>query len=304
MGRTDERYNGPMKRTAPFPLALAAGLLLLPALFPASDGGWDAAALLRQRAAKDREFRTSPTSPMAGVVRLTVPAPGPKILCARLDGTVALQDGPGGCGSAPAACRVRLSGGRWLLDVGSETAVQPGAPVTLGRHTLVCYPAPDALTVLVFDPKRPQQLAFRGLRYFPPDPAWVVRARLERLAEPKPVRMLTTRNLQKTFYRTARVHFRIGDRALQLAAFKSALQGEEASALFIPFKDDTNGSSTYEVGRFLEIPEPPGTEFDLDFNLAFNPLCNYSPAYNCPLPPLENILEVGIPAGEQTYPGH
>ncbi len=45
-----------------------------------------------------------------------------------------------------------------------------------------------------------------------------------------------------------------------------------------------------------------GSEFVLDFNRCYNPLCNYSPAYNCPLPPLENFLDVAIPAGEKAYP--
>jgi uncharacterized protein (DUF1684 family) len=40
----------------------------------------------------------------------------------------------------------------------------------------------------------------------------------------------------------------------------------------------------------------------LDFNLATNPLCNYSPHYNCPIPLRENMLPVAIRAGEMTYP--
>ena len=64
----------------------------------------------------------------------------------------------------------------------------------------------------------------------------------------------------------------------------------------------SNGKDSYEVGRFLDVPEPAGEEFVLDFNRCYNPLCNYSPAYNCPLPPLENILDIAISAGEKTYP--
>ena len=42
--------------------------------------------------------------------------------------------------------------------------------------------------------------------------------------------------------------------------------------------------------------------FVFDFNRAFSPLCNYSPAYNCAIPPPENHLGVAILAGEKTYP--
>ena len=87
-----------------------------------------------------------------------------------------------------------------------------------------------------------------------------------------------------------------------MTAFKYALSGEGSDGLFIPFKDATSGRETYGAGRFLEIHEPDEERFTLDFNRCFNPLCNYSPAYNCPIPPRENHLEIAIEAGEKTYP--
>ena len=66
---------------------------------------------------------------------------------------------------------------------------------------------------------------------------------------------------------------------------------------------DANGQGTYAGGRFLAI-EPAAADGTviLDFNRAYNPLCNYSPAFNCPIPPRENRLQVAIRAGELTYP--
>jgi len=58
------------------------------------------------------------------------------------------------------------------------------------------------------------------------------------------------------------------------------------------------------VGRFLEIPAPKGTTFTLDFNGAFNPLCNDSNIWNCPIPPKGNALMVPVKAGEKAYPHH
>jgi uncharacterized protein (DUF1684 family) len=129
-----------------------------------------------------------------------------------------------------------------------------------------------------------------------------VKARLEKFAEQKPVRITTTRKLEKTFYRYGKVRFRLDGKDLELTALKTSLVGPDAKYLFIPFKDNTNGKESYEVGRFIDVPEPLGEEFVLDFNRCYNPLCNYSPAYNCPLPPLENILDAAVPAGEKTYP--
>ena len=49
-------------------------------------------------------------------------------------------------------------------------------------------------------------------------------------------------------------------------------------------------------------PQDDGT-YDLDFNLAYAPFCAYSPAYSCPLPPMENWLTARIEAGERNPPG-
>ncbi len=39
----------------------------------------------------------------------------------------------------------------------------------------------------------------------------------------------------------------------------------------------------------------------VDFNLAYNPYCAYSPVYSCPIPPRENTVPVAITAGERAY---
>ena len=48
----------------------------------------------------------------------------------------------------------------------------------------------------------------------------------------------------------------------------------------------------------LSVRLPDGG-YDLDFNFAYAPFCAYSPAYSCPLPPVENRLAVAITAGER-----
>ena len=69
------------------------------------------------------------------------------------------------------------------------------------------------------------------------------------------------------------------------------------------FRDRTTGTETYDVGRYLFLKAAPaGAPQPIDFNLATNPLCNYSPHYNCPIPPRENVLSVPVRAGEKTYP--
>jgi hypothetical protein len=77
----------------------------------------------------------------------------------------------------------------------------------------------------------------------------------------------------------------------------------EDDGLFIIFKDNTAGDTTYGSGRFMyvdKMPEP-GKPFRLDFNRAYNPPCAFSEYTTCPLPPRQNVLDVSIEAGEK-YP--
>jgi uncharacterized protein (DUF1684 family) len=290
--------------------------LLVAILAPAQAGaGGDTAwqqELLKEREQKDVEFKTSTTSPMAGSVRLTVIARG-KMYIAISAGVVSLQSRAG----AGTVFAVSAREGKWYWHDAAGTvscrqgesavapdvdALTPGSLFKVDRFTLAVYPGPDTLALIVFDPQRPQLLAFEHLLYFPPDPAYAVRARLVKFPEQREIKIITTRKLEKTFFRYGRIHFQLQGRDLELTALKSSLAGPDSDTLFIPFKDDSNGRESYEVGRFIDAPDPAGEEFILDFNRCYNPLCNYSPAYNCPLPPLENILDVVIPAGEKTYP--
>ncbi len=272
--------------------------------------------LLNEREQKDLEFKTSITSPMAGRERLMVPAVARTFILVR-GGEVKTSELP----AKGAAFALLFRDGQWYWDEGAQgvtcheggngvtillprdkAALTAGCVFSIGRITLAAYPGPDSLALIVFDRKRREVLDFEHLLYYAPDPRYALKARLEKFAEPQPLKVITTRKLEKQFYRYARVLFRLDGKEMALTALKTSLEGPNADYLFIPFKDMSNGGETYEVGRFLDVKDPGEGEFVLDFNRCYNPLCNYSPAYNCPLPPLENILDAAIPAGEKTYP--
>lgn len=73
--------------------------------------------------------------------------------------------------------------------------------------------------------------------------------------------------------------------------------------LFIPFKDKTNGAATYGGGRYLELRmgEIIDNKVVIDFNKCYNPYCAYSEGFNCPIPPLENHLDIKIEVGEKMF---
>jgi len=312
-----------LKRILALPLLTLFLAALALAQVPA--GGGEAAAsgdtaweeeLLRERVLKDIEFKTSVTSPMAGRERLTVPAAARTFILVS-GGEVKTSE----LHAKGAAFALLFRDGQWYWDEGApgvtcseggggatvllprnRGALSAGCLFSAGRFTLAVYPGPDSLAMIVFDRKRREALEFERLLYYPPDPRYALKARLEKFSEPQPLKVSTTRKLEKQFYRYARVLFQLAGKEMSLTALKTSLDGPDAQYLFIPFKDMSNGRETYEVGRFLDVKDPGEGEFVLDFNRCYNPLCNYSPAYNCPLPPLENILDVAIPAGEKTYP--
>jgi uncharacterized protein (DUF1684 family) len=274
------------------------------------DAAWTR-ALLDHRREVDEEFRTSVTSPMAGIQRLAS-EPVDRLFLIRREGSFALSEDadPG------AQLAVSREGASWTWESLNEDIVgeMEGKPVAPGEtlsgptffsvagHHVRFYPGEVEVIFTVYDSERPEKEAFEHLLYYPPDRGYAVPAKLVRLAEPEEVEMLTSRSLKKTFYRYARIRFRLEGEDQELTAFKSTLDGGGSRSLFIPFRDATSGSETYGAGRFLDVEEPEGEELILDFNRAYNPLCNYSPAYNCPIPPRENHLPVAVRAGEKTYP--
>ena len=69
---------------------------------------------------------------------------------------------------------------------------------------------------------------------------------------------------------------------------------------WLPFTDLTSGKSTYGGGRYLNVGEPnQNNQLILDFNMAYNPYCDYNPEYICAIPPAENRLNNSVLAGEK-----
>jgi uncharacterized protein (DUF1684 family) len=282
-----------------------------PAVLPVDEPAWRA-ELEAERARKDEEFATSETSPMAGTQYLKS-EPAERVFLSREGEQFALAyEEPRGA----VLSMTREEEGLWRWRalapgvtcqrqdeaVPCGSAIDEPALFSLGALRLRLFPSEERVTFIVFDKRREALQEFEHLLYFPPAPELAVYAELAPFEEPDSIEVLTSRNLKKTFYRYARVRFLVDGVEQELTALKHVLEGESSNQLFIPFRDATSGKQTYGAGRFLEIEEPEASPFVLDFNRAFNPLCNYSPAYNCTVPPRENRLGVAILAGEKTYP--
>ncbi len=147
---------------------------------------------------------------------------------------------------------------------------------------------------------REERSRFKGLKYFPPSPAYRVKARLVRLERPDIIAMTTSKGTTQPYLGHGVFNFELEGKKLRLHCYKAAGDPHDRS-LFTPFTDETSGKETYGSGRYLDIEDTEGDDYVLDFNLAYNPYCAYSENYVCPFPPRENRLPVRVPAGEKNY---
>jgi uncharacterized protein (DUF1684 family) len=291
-------------------LALAAGACSAePDDGATADRSWRE-QLLAERAGNEAELRTSPTSPLTAVERHALRGPGPAYVHVDQAGVrIARQKG------GEALALRAAAPGRWMWErgrgdvaaamLGADRALDPGpidkpSVFRLGRFSVMAQPSPDALVLMVHDAQREELRRFRGLSYFPPERRFAVSAQLERSAKAEQIVIPTTLNLTKTYHRHGTLRFTIDGQSCALTAYRPV--GSRSRKLFVPFRDATSGKTTYGGGRYLDLEEPKAGTVVVDFNRAYNPMCTYSSAYNCPIPPAENRLRVAIEAGEKSDP--
>ncbi len=141
---------------------------------------------------------------------------------------------------------------------------------------------------------------FQCLHYYPFDPKYIFVGEIERDVfdhnDPKYyATFLTNKGTNKRYIRYGKFHFQMDGKELAIEVYKSLL----SDALFIPFKDKTNGNGTYEGGRYIDAEILPGYRMILDFNTAYFPICAYNDQLVCILPPKENMFDIEIRAGER-----
>jgi uncharacterized protein (DUF1684 family) len=148
--------------------------------------------------------------------------------------------------------------------------------------------------------------ACEGLNYYPIDFAYRVPATMRRDERPHHIQIQTTKGEWREYNHYGVLSFELDGKPLTLNVYQQV--GDHAHTgnkeLFVPFKDRTAPRETYGAGRYLDLRAQEGDTYTLDFNLAYNPWCAYSPNYSCTIPPPENHLPVEIRAGEKNYGAH
>ncbi len=144
------------------------------------------------------------------------------------------------------------------------------------------------------------------LQFYKPKKKYRVECTFERTPKEESFDMATYSGKTKQFVKYGTLSFHLNGQDLQLAVYQNLMlkkMEKYKEYLFIPFKDLTNGETTYGGGRYFDImiSDIKENQLTLDFNKCYNPYCAFSDGYNCPIPPQENHLDIQIKAGEKMF---
>jgi uncharacterized protein (DUF1684 family) len=148
------------------------------------------------------------------------------------------------------------------------------------------------------DPNAATRRDFPGLKWFPVDERWRVKAKWTAYSEPKTIAITNILGMTDQEPSPGYAEFTMQGQKLRLEPVL------EDNMLFFIFKDQTSGKSTYGAGRFLYADLAKNGEVILDFNKAENPPCAFTAFATCPLPPRQNALAAPVEAGELNFGHH
>jgi uncharacterized protein (DUF1684 family) len=172
----------------------------------------------------------------------------------------------------------------------------------IGEVSIIAIQRGERIGLRVRDPDSETRRHFKGLHYFPYDPAWRLDAKFVAFPTERVMRVLDVTGATQEMASPGSVVFTVKGVEHRL----DVVQEEPgATEFFIIFHDETAGKSTYHAGRFLYAAKPGADgRMVLDFNRAFTPPCGFTAYATCPLPPKQNWLPIAVRAGELKPPGH
>lgn len=199
--------------------------------------------------------------------------------------------------TADAGVRLTASG-RPVNQFTFEPEKGEESAIAIAGLTMFVIKRADRYGVRLLDPENAHRRQFKGLRYFPVQRAYRVRALFRPYGKPRQVPVPNVLGMTVPMESPGYVTFTLNGKSYRLEPVYETAKRED---LFFIFKDLTSGKETYGAGRFLHTPLPKNGSVDLDFNKAYNPPCAFTAFATCPLPTKQNQLVVAIRAGELNY---
>jgi hypothetical protein len=204
---------------------------------------------------------------------------------------------------------------RLSLKGGTLTVIRDGKPVDTkrivagipvdagidiaGQPTQVGAGVPG-WRIFVYNQKNPAALAFKGVSYFPYDPAFRLTARFVPDRQLPPRVFKTSRGTGKQFFHAGDALFTLKGRKVTLPFYTDSRDPKAVTDMSAFFRDDLTNNGAYGAGRYVDIAGfgafPPRAVV-IDFNEAYNPNCARSVHFTCPL--AVDTIPVAMAAGER-----
>ncbi len=166
-----------------------------------------------------------------------------------------------------------------------------------GKGLMTVIKRGDRLALRVKHADAEARTQFAGLDYFPADPSWRINGNFEPHPPGKTIEIANIIGTLEEMPNPGAVVFERDGKPYRLEAID-----EGDGQLFLILADRTSGHDTYGAGRYIyaDMPDADG-KVVVDFNRAYNPPCAFTAFATCPLPPLENRLDLAVNAGEKAY---
>lgn len=149
---------------------------------------------------------------------------------------------------------------------------------------------------------RKGKIEFHDLKYFEVDPAFVFKSKLTEYIPKDTVIIYGTKGEPRKSVRYGYVEINYENQPLKINVYQgSTAEGKIYYSIW--FTDKTTDNETYGVGRYIDFEkvEEPNHVYTIDFNLAYNPYCAYSPNFSCAIPTKEDFIPIAISAGEKKF---
>jgi uncharacterized protein (DUF1684 family) len=186
-----------------------------------------------------------------------------------------------------------------LIDDAHATGTTNPTMVSFGHANFYVIDRDGRKALRVKDSDAETRTHFLGLDYFPTDPSWRIVANWVPFNPPHKMEIGSVIGTIDKVDVPGKAVFTRDGHTYELMPY----QEEPGGDLFFVIADRTSGKETYGAARFMDVPLPKDGKVILDFNLAYNPPCAFTPYATCPLAPPENRLDLRVTAGEEKYRG-
>ncbi|MEJ5351024.1 MAG: DUF1684 domain-containing protein [Melioribacteraceae bacterium] len=146
------------------------------------------------------------------------------------------------------------------------------------------------------------KVEFHKLNYFDVDPKFVFKSKLYEYNPKDTITIYGTKGEPRKAVRFGYVIINYENKEYKVNVYEGTTKsGEKYYSIW--FTDKTTNKESYGVGRYLDFEkhDNPDYIYTIDFNLAYNPYCAYSPNYSCAIPTKEDFIPIEIKAGEKKF---